>query len=128
VLTDGEARPSSADDLRSALAPAQPLSIVFVRFWDQRERVFRRGTGEEEEAYLPEATSGRALADFARVLGAHVFDEHHLAQAASVLERALGKGPRTEAKDSDQPLALAPYFAAAAFVPLLFLLWTRNRA
>jgi hypothetical protein len=127
VLTDGEARETSAQALRASLRPARPLTILFVRFWDARERVFGPD-GREEPAYQPDTASGRALAEFAAALGARVFDEADPDAVEDALRRAVGDGRLVRAERREQPRALAPYFAAAAFVPLVFLLWTRNRA
>ncbi len=127
VLTDGEANPTSPLGLQSELEPAQPIAVQFVRVWAPGERVFLPN-GRPEEAYHSDAGSGAALGQFARAVGAKVFDEDQLGAAEAALRHAVGNGPATKADEGSRPRALAPYAAVIALVPLLFLLWTRNRA
>ncbi|MBD0328715.1 MAG: VWA domain-containing protein [Thermoleophilia bacterium] len=128
VLTDGEARElGTVGELRAALRPARPLAILFVRVRAPDERVFRRD-GRPEAAYRADPTTGRALAEFTATLGAELFAEREADAAAAALRRAVGTGPRQAAGEREQPRSLASHAAAAALLPLLFLLWTRNRA
>jgi hypothetical protein len=46
----------------------------------------------------------------------------------SVLRARLGSGRRETEAVVSRPRPLAPYAVAAAFLPLGFLLWRRNRA
>lgn len=126
VLTDGEAQPPTVEVLKRAVPWSAGWRIVFVHVWGGDERIWDE-EGELEAAYRPDARSRRTLDRLARALRAEVFDERELEEAAEALRRAAGSGPSVVEADSERRVVLAPYATAVAFLPLAFLLWSRNR-
>jgi hypothetical protein len=124
VLTDGESQAFSAAEVARALRSGPGVSLVLVRVWAEGERVF--GLSGQPESYLPDPQSGPTLAGLAAATGGRVFAERDLGAAAAFARSALGTGPTTARGREVRTTPLAPYVAAAAFVPLLFVLRRRN--
>ena len=126
VLTDGEARRARITELRAGLTRGGSTRVLFLRFWSSRERVFRPD-GRQEPEYSPDPASTGALTRLAAALGAEIFSEGEVSVAARALVHIVGRGPNVDARERGTALALAPYLAAAALVPLALLVWRRNR-
>jgi hypothetical protein len=124
VLTDGESQSFSAAAVARALRSGPGVSLVLVRFWAEDERVF--GSSEQPESYRPDPESGPALEGLAAATGGRVFAEGDLGAATAFARSALGTGPTTARGRELRTTPLAPYVAAAALVPLLFVLRRRN--
>jgi hypothetical protein len=124
VFTDGESAPFEESELVEDVRRAR-LSTIFVRFWDEDERVFGR-SGKPESAYRPDPASEAEVEALAGKLGGHVFSEDELGQAAGTARSVLGRGPRVARGREEDSIALAPWVAFAALLPLAFLLWRRN--
>jgi len=124
VLTDGESQSFSAAAVARALRSGPGVSLVLVRFWAEGERVF--GPSGQPESYRPDPESGPALAGLADATGGRVFAEGDLGAATAFARSALGTGPTTARGRELRTTPLAPYVAAAALVPLLFVLRRRN--
>ena len=120
VLTDGESAAYSPGDVRDALT-ARRLTPVFVRLWSADERVF--GPDGVPEPYRPDPTSAQP---FDTLAGGAVYAEGEAGDAAAAVRRALGSGPSAIAGTQPRTLALAPYAAAAALLPLALVVWRRN--
>ena len=125
VLTDGESPvvtpPSVGRSLRAA-----GIRTVFLQFWGARERVF--SDGAPEPGYVPDAKARSTLDRLAAQSSGSVSDGTDIGAAVRQIRADIGNGPtRVEADDTRKPLALAPYLAAAAFLPLSLLLWRRDR-
>lgn len=127
VLSDGESRPSSAQSLARTLSVGPPTRVMFVRFWASDESIFL-ADGSPDTDYTPDPGSESELRAFASAMSAPVFDEDDEAGQAEALEAAVGDGPRFPRRERGEPFVLTPYLAGIALLPLLFLLWTRNRA
>ena len=124
VLTDGESLPTDLGTLRARLLGGRVVP-VFVRFWDEDERVFD-ARGLPERGYRPDPDSGAQLAAVAEAGEGRVFEESELGGALDAIRRALGEGPTGPRGRELQSRELAPFVLAAAFLPLGFLLWRRN--
>ncbi len=125
VLTDGESQAINADRLARFFRRPPGLSVVFVQFWGRDERVFNRGLPEPQ--YRPNPSARADLDALAEETGAVVFDEDELDGVAKRVRSALKSGPTVTEGVRKTRLALAPYLLAAAIVPLLLLLWKRER-
>ncbi len=132
VLTDGEGQPEDADNLRSTLTapdlPALGVStrIVFVQISKPNERVYRGRL--PEPGYVTDPQSRARLDQIGVAAEARVFGEDDLGKAAAAIRADAGSGPLRLGGERGRSVALAPYAAAAAFLPLGFVLWRRNRA
>ena len=125
VLTDGESPSVSAQSVGQSLRGAR-IETIFLQTWGARERVFSDGV--PEPGYAPDPAARSTLDQFAAATGGSVHDEHDLGPAIRQIREDIGDGPtRVEADERRQPLALAPYLAAAVFLPLVLLLWRRDR-
>lgn len=125
VLTDGESPDVAAAKVGASFRRAG-IRAVFIRFWGRGERVFTNG--EAEPQYRPQPESREILESLATATGGRSFDEHDLAEATRQVRADLGSG-RAQAvvTDRGRRLALAPYLAALALLPLGLLLWRRER-
>jgi hypothetical protein len=124
VLTDGESQAFSAAAVARALRSGAGVSLVLVHVWSEGERVF--GPSGQPESYRPDPESSQALAGLAAATGGRVFTERDLGAAAAFARSALGTGPTAARGREVRTTPLAPYVAAAALVPLLFVLRRRN--
>lgn len=125
VLTDGESSRVSASAVGRRLRGAA-IETVFIQFWAPDERVFSNGRPEPEYRSNPAARS--ILDRLAVATQGSVFDEGDLEAAGRRARDVIGDGPvRVETGERRRTLMLAPYLAAAAFVPLALLLWRRDR-
>jgi hypothetical protein len=125
VLTDGETQGINEARLARAWRRAPGVNVVFVHFWSRDERVFNRGLPEPQ--YRPDPGARNALDSLAKVTGASVFDEEELDAVTSRVRSTLKRGPTVTEGVRKTRLALAPYLLAAALLPLLVLLWKRER-
>ena len=125
VLTDGESRPISAPSVARSLQRAH-IQTIYVQFWDRHEQVFTRGRPETHYRVNPHAQA--ILERLAAITGGSVYGEHDPKAVTQDVHRVLGSGPtRVSPGELAQPVALAPYFAGIAFLPLTLLLWRRSR-
>jgi hypothetical protein len=124
LLTDGESRAFSTLALARALRSGSGISLILIRVWAQGERVF--GPAGQAEPYRPDPQSGIALAGLAAATGGRVFAARDLDAATAFARSALGRGPTTAHGTETRTTPLTPYVAAAALVPLLFVLRRRN--
>jgi hypothetical protein len=127
VLSDGEARPSSGASLARTLSVGPPTRVIFVRFWAANESIFLPD-GNRDSDYRPDPGSEFQLREFARQLAAPVFDEGEESEQLEAIRAAVGEGPTFPRRERGEPFVLTPFLAGIALIPLLFLLWSRNRA
>ena len=125
VLTDGESRPLTAA-LGSAFPGTPPIETVFVRFWDPSERIYT--TGAPEGGYLPDKSSEQTIERAASLTGGRVFSEDEVSAAGDAVAGLVGEGATTSRAIPGARVALMPWVTLAAFLPLGFALWRRNRA
>lgn len=124
VLTDGESVEVSEAAVGRSLRRAG-VETVFVQFWDADEQVFTDGAPEREYRSDPAARSN--LDRLATATGASVYSESGLDEATSKARDVLGSGPTVAQAHRPDQIALAPYLAAAVFLPLTLLLLRRDR-
>ena len=125
VLTDGESRPISATSVARSLQDAG-IRTIFVQFWHGNEQVFTKGKAEAHYRVNPNAHA--ILERLAAMTSGDVYREGDLGAVTQDAQRVLGSGPTTaDASERAQPVALAPYVAGVAFLPLALLLWRRGR-
>jgi hypothetical protein len=124
VFTDGETKPFVDDSLGAVFAQPPGVKTIFVRIWGAHEHVYDRGRADP--LYRPDPLS----AVYIRQLAATT---HGVAVNASDFDRIirtartdLGSGPTRVLLREQRQLALAPWVACFAFVPLGFLLFRRN--
>lgn len=123
VLTDGESLPVSAALVGRRLRRPPAIATVFVQFWNRSERVYTRGLPEPQ--YRPDPSARSTLAALASATGGAAYSERDLAAALRSARRLIGRGPTVVQGARRSRLALAPYVALAAAVPLALLLWRR---
>lgn len=125
VLTDGESVPTSGAKFAAAFRRPPGVDSIFLHFWGADERVFSGGQAEPQ--YSPDPRSRAILDQAAETIGGRVFEEGELGGAIAAARDALGDGTTVVQGEKRNRLALAPYLAAAAFLPLALLLWRRDR-
>jgi hypothetical protein len=123
VLTDGETNEVSGRVGRAFLREPR-IQTIFVRYWSGDERVYTGGV--PEPAYEPDPESAALLERIASAVGGSVYDESDRGSVLAAAQRALGSGPTAERRVEGQRLALMPYVALAALLPLGLVLWRRN--
>ncbi len=125
VITDGESVPISGAKMAAAFRRPPGVDTIFLHVWGARERVFNGN--QPEPQYSPDPRSRAILDAAAETLGGKVYSEGQLGEAIGAARQALGDGPTVIQGQKRNRLALAPYLAAAVFLPLGLLLWRRDR-
>ena len=124
VLTDGESRPFGAE-LGSAYPGKPPIDTVLVRFGNADERIYSTG---EAEGYVPAKNSEETMQRVADLMGGRAFSEDDVSAAGDAVAEIIGEGETSDRTIPGARVALMPWVTLAAFLPLGFLLWRRNRA
>jgi hypothetical protein len=125
VFTDGESQPASGARLGALLRQDPPIGVLFVHLWGASERVFVRGAPEPQ--YRPDSSARAVLDGLARATEGSVYGENDFPAAVERARKVIGDGPTVVRAESEGEVPLAPYFAAAAVLPLAFVLWHRDR-
>jgi hypothetical protein len=125
VLTDGETQPVSGARLAELFGSPPVTRVVFVHFWGADERVYTKGAPEPQ--YRPSRSARAALDGLAETISGSVFSEDQAGAVTRAARAALGSGPTIVRAEQGGRVALAPYFAAAALLPVVLLLWRRDR-
>jgi VWA domain-containing protein len=124
VLTDGESRPFGSE-LSTAYQARPRVQTIWVHVWGADEAIYE--TGLAEGAYKPQPTSSAAVKRAAELTAGRSFEESQTGAAGDELVRMVGSGETRSRTIAGSRLALMPYLALAAFLPLGFVLWRRNR-
>ena len=127
VFTDGETQTLDAGQLKERLARGR-VQVVFVRIWGQNERVFDLPGRGANPYYLPDPSSGTALAALTAAIGGSVFNVAQPVQLAARVTQLLGRGKVGSHGEELQTRTLAPFVMLLGALPLAFLLWRRNVA
>lgn len=125
VLTDGESQPTSGARLARLFGSPPVTHVVFVHVWDIAERVYTEGAPEPQ--YRPDESSREVLDGLAEAVSGNTFSEDETGAVIQTARALLGSGPTIVRGEQGGRVALAPYFAAAALLPLALLLWRRDR-
>jgi hypothetical protein len=125
VLTDGETLPGTRARLGTLFRRPPGIATVFVHVWGREERVFRGRTAEP--GYRADPSARDLLERLAAQVGGEVYDESELTRVAERLPELVGSGPTVVEGQRREDIALAPALAAAALLPLVLLLWRRER-
>jgi hypothetical protein len=125
VLTDGESQPVSGARLARVFGTPPVTHVLFVHFWNADERVFTKGAPEPQ--YRPNRAARGVLDALAESVSGNTFSEHQSRAVTQAARAVFGSGPTVVRGEQGGRIALAPYFAAAAFLPVALLLWRRDR-
>jgi VWA domain-containing protein len=125
VLTDGESQPVFNARLGGLFRSSPPIETVFVQFWNKDEKVFSRGVPEPQ--YVPDPSARATLDRLAASTHGTVYSEGQIDAASHKARQLLGSGATAVRGERSGQIALAPYLAAAALLPLALLLWRRDR-
>ena len=125
VLTDGETLPGTRARLGSLFRRPPGIASLFVHVWGRDERVYRGQA--PEPGYRADPGADELLARLAGQVGGEVFDEGDATEVAGRLRSLVGSGPTVVEGHRREHVALAPPLAAAALLPLVLLLWRRER-
>ena len=124
VMTDGESRPFGSQ-LGAAFPGKPPIRTVIVRYGNADERIYATG---EAESYVPAKNSEATTARVAQLMSGQAFSEDDVSAAGDAVVEAIGEGETSDRTIPGARVALMPWVTLAAFLPLGFLLWRRNRA
>jgi von Willebrand factor type A domain len=124
VLTDGESRPFGAE-LGAAFPGKPPIDTVLVRFGNADERIYSTG---EADGYVSAKNSEATIERVADLMGGHAFSEDDVTAAGDAVVEIIGEGETSNRTIPGARVALMPWVTLAAFLPLGFLIWRRNRA
>jgi len=125
VFTDGETVAGTRARLGPLFLRPPGVSTVFVHVSRHGERIYTRGA--PEIGYRTDPTSGATLAQIAEGIGGKVVGEGDVSRAAGMLQGMVGKGPTVAEGRQRRDVALSAPLAAAAVLPLVLLLWRRDR-
>ena len=125
VLTDGESLPVAAARLGTPIGGHRLSRPCSSTSGGSDERVFSRGVPEPQ--YLPDPSSRSILDGLAASTGGSVHSEASFAGIERTSRELLDSGPTVVQGSRSGRTALAPFLAAAAFLPLSILLWRRDR-
>jgi hypothetical protein len=124
VLTDGESPQVAAPSVGRSLRKAK-IDVIFLQFWNPKEKVFTNG--EPEVRYHIDPAARSTLEQLAATTGGAAFAETDLDTTVRATKSVLGDGPTVDRGRQPDRMPLAPYLALAAFLPLSLLLWRRDR-
>jgi len=120
VLTDGESTAVANARVGTLFRQPPAIEAIFIQFWDRDERVFTRNVPEAQ--YLPDPSARSVLDGLADSTRGSVYSEGDLRAAIGKSRELLGEGPTVVRGQSGDRVALAPYLAFVAFLPLTLLL------
>ena len=98
---------------------------MIVRFGDADERIYATG---EAESYVPAKNSEATISRVAELMEGQAYSEDDVSAAADAVAEIIGEGETSDRSIPGARVALMPWVTLAAFLPLGFLLWRRNRA
>jgi hypothetical protein len=113
VITDGETRTYSPFTVTQALQD-KGIDLVYLRIWDQRERIYR--AGGKTERYVPVDPS---VLGFAQTGTARLFKERQLGAAIADIRKRIGSGPTRHVATSTRNVSIGGQIAVLALAALL---------
>jgi hypothetical protein len=115
LVTDGESAPYDPGSVIARLGRAN-VSLLVVRVWDARERIFDHGM---DAGYRPDPGSTRALEQLgALTVGGRVFGIRDPNAAAAAASAYFGSGPTARGSGGRDAEPLTAWFVLAALAPL----------
>jgi hypothetical protein len=124
VVSDGETRPLSAEQLASTLAQPPKITPLFVQVWSPDEQVYLDGV--LDPGYQVDTQSPAVVRQLAAATGGAAFGETEVDGVVARAREVLGEGQTSARPIGSRRHALAPWLLVAAALPLGFLLWRRN--
>jgi hypothetical protein len=124
VVSDGETRPLSPEQLAATLAGPPKITPLFVRVWHPDERVYIDGV--PDPAYQVDLQSAAAVRRLASVTGGGAFGESQVDAVVAKAREVLGEGETSERPIGSRRYPLAPWLLVAAALPLGFLILRRD--
>ena len=98
--------------------------MIILRYWNDAEHIYT--SGGIDRGYRPDPRSAQDVKALATLLGGNSFPEGDVGGAASAVRKVIGTGPLVTVGVGLHVDGLARWFALAALVPLLGLVWRRN--
>lgn len=125
IFTDAESRPFATAGIASVFRRPPGVQAIFVRVGNSDEHVYTI-EGDLEAAYRPDPSAPQNVQTLATATGGLAFEEDDAGEIVRAIRRYIGRG-RTEVRgDERTKIALAPFAAGLAFLPLGLVLWRRN--
>jgi hypothetical protein len=125
VLSDGESRPlENPAEFDEAFDKQPQIETIFVRLWDDDERIYL--TGVAEVGYEPDPTSEEQLGQIAEMIDARVIAESEAGDLPGLVADTVATGPTKGREHEGRRRALMPWITLAAILPLGFVLRRRN--
>jgi hypothetical protein len=124
VFTDGETKPFLDRSLATLFRRPPVVHTIFVHVWSPEEHVFAGGVPDPK--YQPVPRSGYWMRQLAEATGGQAYSEHQFGRILDTARHDLGSGPTAAVTHDQRRVAMAPWIAGLAFLPLGFLLWRRN--
>jgi hypothetical protein len=124
VFTDGETKPFVEASLGTLFRNPPAVRTIFVHVWHGNERVYLRDGPDPN--YRPDPLSKTTVRQLALTTEGVALGEDDYDRIVKQARSYVGSGPTRVLEKERRRVALAPYVAAFAFLPLGFLLWRRN--
>ena len=124
VVSDGETRPLSAEQLASTLAGPPRVTPLFVQVWRPDEQVYI--DGQPDPLYQVDAQSPASLRELAGVTRGAAFAEADVDSVVAKAREVLGEGETSARTIGSRRHPLASWLLVATALPLGFVLWRRN--
>src|SRR5919197_345623 len=121
VFTDGETKPFVEASLGTLFRNPPAVKTIFVHLWNPAERIYLGDRADPN--YRPDPLSKTTVRQLALATDGVAFDEHEFGRLVKQARSDLGSGPTRGLEKERRRVALAPYVAALAFLPLGFLFW-----
>lgn len=124
VLSDDESQPLTASSLAVRFHLEPRVRLIGVRFWNARERIY--GPSGPDPRYRPDPSSAETARRLAELTGGKSFDERDVGAIVRAARADLAGGRVVTQTLEQTQRPLAAWFAAAALLPLAFVLYRRN--
>jgi hypothetical protein len=124
VLTDAESAPFEEAGVGAVFRKPPRIRTIFVRVWGGSERIWNNG--RLDAVYRPDSHSEQTITALALATRGRAFDEHDAAAIAHTARIDVGAGKATNQRLERSRTPIGAWVAAAALLPLGFVLRRRN--